>query len=277
MAAPWEAYATPENSPPTGPWSNYESPKFGSDEYVDALSKKHGVKPAAVQNIVRDQLGGELLKGVPIAGAFVNKAGAALSAAGHPLSGVGAPGASFSERYGKNLDLENEIAADYERENPIRSTAAQLGGGIAATGGVGASGAIGRGLLGMVEGGLGRQMAASAASGAGISAADALARGNDVGSATGLGAGIGAAGPVAGRVIGAAGQAAGRLWRGGTPPVAPQNISRVAGVDVPLSSGQATGNVNAQMMENTALRGGEGQAPQQVAEQFFRGEQEIGR
>jgi len=271
MAAPWEAYATPENSPPTGPWSNYESPKFGSDEYVDALSKKHGVKPAAVQNIVRDQLGGELLKGVPIAGAFVNKAGAALSAAGHPLSGVGAPGASFSERYGKNLDLENEIAADYERENPIRSTAAQLAGGTAATLPLAATRVAP--FLGMVGGGLGRQVAASAASGAGISAADALARGNDVGSATGLGAGIGAAGPVAGRVIGAAGQAAGRLWRGGTPPVAPQNISRVAGVDVPLSSGQATGNVNAQMMENTALRGGEGQAPQQVAEQFFRGEQ----
>jgi hypothetical protein len=78
---------------------------------------------------------------------------------------------------------------------------------------------------------------------------------------------------VAGRVLGAAAQAAGRLWRGGTPPAVAQNAANVAGVRVPLSSGQATGDVATQMMENTALRGGEGQAPQQVAEQFFRGEQ----
>lgn len=278
MAGPWDAYATPENPGPSGPWLAFaekgdSKPAFGSDEYIQGLAKKHDVRPDYVRSLVESHQSGEVLKGVPIAGGFIEKAGAGVSALAQPLTGVGATGGSIGERYRKNLALEQEMFADYEREHPYLSTALQLGGGLVATGGLGAT-ATGARLLGAVEGGLGRQALWSAASGTGINAADAFARGNDVGTAAGVGFGLGLGGPVVGRLGSAAVQGAGRLIRGGAPPVAtPQNIAHVAGVDVPLSSGQATGDVTAQMMENTALRGGEGQAPQRVAEQFFRGEQ----
>jgi hypothetical protein len=54
---------------------------------------------------------------------------------------------------------------------------------------------------------------------------------------------------------------------------APRFTENVAGVDVPLSPGQATGNTTQQLMENAALRGAQGNPAQQVAERFFTGEQ----
>jgi hypothetical protein len=57
-------------------------------------------------------------------------------------------------------------------------------------------------------------------------------------------------------------------------PLAPKNVRNVAGVDVPLSLGQETGNVTQQIMENAALRGARGNPAQQVAERFFTGQQQ---
>jgi hypothetical protein len=53
----------------------------------------------------------------------------------------------------------------------------------------------------------------------------------------------------------------------------PGNVARVAGVDVPLSGGQASGDVTQQIMENAALRGARGAPAQKVAEGFFQGGQ----
>jgi hypothetical protein len=58
------------------------------------------------------------------------------------------------------------------------------------------------------------------------------------------------------------------------PTLAPRNVRNVAGVDVPLSPGQETGNVTQQIMENAALRGARGNPAQQVAERFFTGQQQ---
>jgi hypothetical protein len=245
-------------------------PSFGSDEYVKDLAKKHGASEDYVRRLAEAHQSGEVLKGTPIAGGFVEKAGAGVSALAQPLTGAGASGGSISERYKKNLALENELYSDFERERPIESTALQLGGGLLTTGAAGGISAA-RPLLGMVEGGLGRQTAASLASGAGIGAADAWARGQNVGTGAAIGGGAGLVGPAFGRLAGAAYQGAGRLLRGGTPPVAPQNISRVAGVDVPLSSGQAMGDVATQQFEQGALRNALGQPAQRVAEDFFNG------
>lgn len=272
MAGPWEAYVTAENPMPRGPWLDYAPPAFGSDEYVKSLAQKHDAKPEFVRGLVESRTSAEGLAGTPVAGAFVNQAGAGVSALAQPWTGAGMPGASLGERYHKNLALENEIGADFERENPGTTTAARLLGGVATTGGLGGTTAGAR-LLGAVGGGLGRQVAASAASGAGLGYLDALARGEDPTKAAGIGGVAGGFGPAIGRIAGAGLQGVARVLRGGAPPAAPQNIAHLAGVDVPLSSGQATGDVATQMMENTALRGGEGQAPQRVAEQFFRGEQ----
>lgn len=53
----------------------------------------------------------------------------------------------------------------------------------------------------------------------------------------------------------------------------PRNVTNVAGVDVPLSAGQTTGDTTAQILENASLRGARGQPAQQAAEQFFTGRQ----
>jgi hypothetical protein len=219
-------------------------------------------------------------EGIPVAGGLIQKLDAATNATLAPYvdrflpsSWEKLPEANWSERYAHALAAQRGQSRQFEEEHPIASTAAGLAGGVGATLPLAAT-AGGARLLGMVEGGLGRQMGYGALSGAGIGAADALTRGGDMGTGAGIGGVAGAAGPVAGRMLGAAWQTGSRLWRGGTPPSTPQNIYQVGGVRVPLSSGQVTGDVATQMFEQGALRNAQGQAPQRVAEQFFRGLQD---
>lgn len=188
-------------------------PEFGSPEYVNALAKKHGADSKFVKGLVESQTATEGLKGIPIIGGAVEKAGAGVSALAAPLTGAGAPGASVGERYGKNLDLEKEIGADFEAAHPNLSTAAQLAGGTAATLPLGAT-ALGARALGLTGATLPAQIAAGAASGAGINAADALVRGQDPLTAGAVGGSIGGALPAAGRIAGAIAQPAVNAVRG---------------------------------------------------------------
>lgn len=192
MANPAEWGATPIGESQTDPraWGAIPHPSFGSDEYISALAKKHGADPKFVRHLAESAAGTQFVKGIPIAGAYAEKAGAGLSALANPLTGAGAPGETVSERYAKNLPLQQELAQDFEREHPIASTATQMLGGVAATGGLGASGVAGRTLLGMVGRNAFERAGAGALSGASINAADALARGGDLGT-VGTGAGIG--------------------------------------------------------------------------------------
>src|SRR5215471_11116872 len=98
-------------------------PAFGSDECVNDLAKKHGTDSDYVRRLTRSMTGGEILKGVPIAGALSDRAAAGMAAAIQPLTGAGAKGGSVSERYGKNKALFEELSADFEREHPYISTA----------------------------------------------------------------------------------------------------------------------------------------------------------
>ena len=87
-------------------------------------------------------------QGIPILGGLANKAEAGLEAAVAPYvepllpEGVGqrvnAP--TFGERYGKALNIQNTEDEAFAREHPIASTAAEIGGGIASTGGAALTG-----------------------------------------------------------------------------------------------------------------------------------------
>jgi hypothetical protein len=246
------------------------------DAITRALDTHFGKAPAAPQAAGvtmtdaerRAAPAGKFLEGIPVLGAYVPQAGAAIQAAAHGVTGVGAEGETFSERYAKNLAREKELSEAVEKGSPGLSAALKVGGGVASLLPIGAT-AIGARALGLAGGSVPAMMARGAASGAALTAADAAARGDDVKTAGEIGAVTGAAGPVIGRAVGAGVQSARNLIRGGAPAV-PANVVPIAGVDVPISGGQATGDVATQMMEQTALRGGEGQGPQRVAEQFFR-------
>lgn len=143
------------------------------------------------------------LRGVPILGALVNKAGAAVSAAANPVTGVGAPGDTFADRYAKNLAQENAAEQGYEAEHPIENAAAGLVGGSAVLGPL-AETSLGARLLGLTGGNIAARTIASGLTGAGLNAADATLRGNDPTQGVEIGALTGIAGPLVGRVAGAA-------------------------------------------------------------------------
>jgi hypothetical protein len=77
------------------------------------------------------QTAAQVLKGIPILGAYVDQAGAAVSAAANPLTGVGAQGETFQDRYGRNLAAEKATAAEFEINNPIgKHVLRTTGGGL---------------------------------------------------------------------------------------------------------------------------------------------------
>jgi hypothetical protein len=250
-------------------------PDFGSDAYISSMAAKHNVPPGLVHGLVHNQMGQAGVTSVPLAGALTTRMGPAMSA----TFGGGAPGATWGERYGRNLALEQEVQSDWDAAHPIGSTAAHLAGGLAGTGsiaanlGTRAASSLGSKLLGIVEGGAWKQAGAGALSGTALNTLDALARGEPIGPAATTGGLIGFGAPFLGRAVGTLGQGAARFARGGTPPSAPQNVTRVGSVDVPISGGQASGDVVQQMQEQGALRGALGQGPADVAKGFFQGEQ----
>ena len=153
-----------------------------------------------------DVTGGMVLRGIPVLGAYVPQAEAAVRAATHPLTGEGEPGATYAERYAKNLPLREADYAAQERAHPYISTGAQLFGGAAALAPLGAT-ALGARALG-AAGPLGQRIVAGGLSGAGISAADALARGEDPTTAAGVGGAVGSALPVLGSAVSRIGRTA---------------------------------------------------------------------
>lgn len=245
-----------------------DMPREDFDRKMGLVAAKPAVAPATPEER-QTESAAQFLKGIPIAGAYVDQAGAALSAAANPLTGAGAPGETYGERYTQNLKRNQEVAQQVEKESPILSTAAQVGGGILATAPLAATN-IGAKLLGLAGPSLKSMMGYGAASGGAISAADAVARGHDATLPAVIGTAIGGGTAPAGRVIGGAVSGVRNMLPGRTTP---QNVVDVAGTRVPISTGQASGDVTTQALENAALRGGSGQRAQQVAEQFFRGEQ----
>lgn len=247
--------------------SKFNFPDGTSQDDINAAMDAHfGGAPKAPGEDVSAGMG---LSGIPILGAYVPQAEAAIRAAANPLTGVGEPGATFSERYAKNLPLRQADYAKAEKESPVTSGALKVGGGVLPLLPVGMT-ALGARALGMTGPTMVGRIGAGAASGAALTAADAAARGESPVTGGEIGAATGAAGPLVGRLIGTAVQGARNLL-----PVSrlPQLTQDVAGVPVPITRGQATGDVVAQMEEQSALRGGLGEQPAQVARTFFEGQQ----
>lgn len=202
------------------------------------------------------------LRGVPLLGAGVEKAGAALSALAHPLTGVGSDASSIADRYVKNLESEEAAKLDYETKHPIKSAVEGMVGGTLALGGAGgAIPAVGR-ALGMT-GPLVPAATRAAISGAGIGGADAALRGHDPITGAEIGALTGAGGVVAGKAVGKVWDAARGAFRPAAP--VPTRTMQVAGVDVPVPESVVTGNAASSELEQSALHGGQGARAQEVA------------
>lgn len=202
------------------------------------------------------------LRGIPILGAGVEKAGAAISAAAQPLTGVGSDATSFADRYVKNLESEEAAKLDYETKHPIKSAVEGAVGGTLALGGFGGLVPAAGKALGMV-GPLRQAATRAAVSGAGIGGADAALRGHDPVTGAEIGALTGAGGVVAGKAVGKVWDAARGAFRPAAP--VPTRTMQVAGVDVPVPESVVTGNAAASELEQSAIHGGQGVRAQEVA------------
>lgn len=253
----------------TGPdGSTFEFPDGMDSTAIDGAMRQHYSAPAREgfdrnDPRLQEQTSAAALRGVPILGAGVNKAGAAISALAQPLTGVGSEGASIGDRYAKNLAQEDAAQAAFEKEHPVADTVSKGIGGTLALGGLGAASAPVATALGMT----GRMLPAmtnAALSGTAIGMLDAGARGEDPTKGGVVGALTGAGGVLGGKIIGKGYDAARNLVRGKQPPV-PQNILPVNGVDVPVSESTLTRNPATAAQEQIAARGVAGDPAQAIA------------
>lgn len=203
-----------------------------------------------------------VLRGIPLLGAGVERAGAAASAAAHPITGVGSDKSTIAERYVDNLASEEAAKADYEAKHPIRSAVEGGLGGALALGGFGSLVPWVGKALGMT-GKLVPAATRATVSGAGIGGADAALRGHDPVTGAEIGALTGAGGVVAGKAVGKVWDAARGAFRPSVP--VPTRTMEVAGVNVPVSESVATGNAAASELEQSAIHGGQGARAQEVA------------
>lgn len=226
-------------------------------------AKAPAFDPADPRYAPHAQASAAVLRGVPILGAGVEKAGAAISAAAQPLTGVGSDATLFADRYVKNLESEEAAKLDYETKHPIRSAVEGGIGGTLALGGFGSLIPAAGKALGMT----GRLVPAATratVSGAGIGGADAALRGHDPIAGSEIGALTGAGGVVAGKAVGKVWDAARGAFRPAAPPM-PTRTMPVAGVDVPVPESVVTGNAAASELEQSAIHGGQGAQAQEVA------------
>lgn len=146
-------------------------------------------------------------RGVPIIGGALNKLEAATNAALAPVvdpmlpdSFEKLPEASFGERYKHALDIQEGKDKAFSQEHPVADTAAEIAGGVAATGGAAAT-ATGAKMLGLTGRTMPQLMARGAASGVAIDAADAAVRGENPLEAGAIGGIVGGIAPGVGRLV----------------------------------------------------------------------------
>lgn len=205
--------------------------------------------------------GVNMLRGVPIAGAYADKAAAALNAAVQPVMETGLSNApDFSERMAENQRRITEGTDAYGREKPIAAMAQQFAGGTAALAPLAASSVAAK-ALGM-SGTLPQMVARGGASGAAIGGLDEAARGGSPIHGAEVGAITGAGFPVAGRIIGRGISA----LRGGNAPREAPTVD-VGGQPVPRFESQITGDNLAGSREQAALSGAMGPEAQRIAQQ----------
>jgi hypothetical protein len=208
--------------------------------------------------------GVSFLRGVPVAGAYADRAAAALNAAAQPVLETGLSNKpSYSERYEENKGRIRNQTDQFQEQHPIEATVDELLGGTAATGpliAAAAPSAVASKALGLT-GPLWQRALLGGASNAAIGAADAAARGQDVASGAEVAGLAGAALPVGGRLVGKAVNA----FRGAGPRAAP--TVNVAGAEVPQWQSAITGNPEAGALEQQAIHGSLGPQAAEVGQQ----------
>jgi hypothetical protein len=160
--------------------------------------------PSMVSGLARS-----FARGAPIVGGLLNKADAATDAFLAPYLNWAFPekdqlkGKTFGERYGKALKTQEGEDEAFSREHPIADTAAEIAGGVAATGGAAMTG-TGAKLLGLGAKTLPGMIGQGAVSGAVVGGLDSATRGGDPSEGALYGGLGGAAGPVVAAGVGRA-------------------------------------------------------------------------
>jgi len=221
--------------------------------------------PVTVNKVARSAA-----SGVPIVGGLLNKLDAATNATLAPVvepfltpskEDISRHGETWSQRYAKSKAMQDAADAQMAAEHPIVDTAAKIAGGVAGTIPAMTAAPAAFGLTGTLP----QMVVRGAASNAALGGVDAAVRGENPTTAAAIGGAVGAAAPLVARGVGA-------LARGikdyrNPPPVVPQNVERVAGVDVPLTTGQATLDPRIQSEEEVMRRGGRGTSAEDIARQ----------
>lgn len=242
---------------------------------VEEIAKSIGAtQPAAAapaapaSPITTNQVVRSTATGVPVVGGLLNKLDAATNASLAPLLNrffdpkdqLGEE--NWSDRYAHSLRDQEGADKKFAEEHPIVDTAAQLAGGLASMAPVMSAAPKAFGITGKMS----EMVRNGAISGAAVSGVDALTRGHDPLEAATVGGVVGgAAGPV-GKVVGKG--VAAIADRINPKPAVPQNVRNVAGVDIPLTEAEATGNTALSAEQQIMLRGGRGDRAQQTAEGF---------
>jgi hypothetical protein len=144
------------------------------------------------------------LRGIPLAGAYVDKGTAMLNAAAQPFLETGLSHAdNYADRVAENEKTIKSSADKYESDHPIETGIGKTIVGAGALAPLGAT-ALGARAMGMAGEALLPSMLKGAASFGTLNAGDAALRGDNVGKGLVTGVLGGAAGPIAGRALTAA-------------------------------------------------------------------------
>lgn len=180
----------------------------GSMKDATEALQAHLASSAPAPSMV-EGVGRAAARGIPIVGGALNKLEAATNAALAPVvdpllpdSMEKLPEGTFGERYKHALDIQEGKDKSFAEAHPVADAAAEIAGGVAATGGAAAT-ATGARMLGLTGRTLPQLMARGAASGAAVDAADAAVRGEDPLTAGEVGGAVGAVAPGVGRVVNA--------------------------------------------------------------------------
>lgn len=233
---------------------------------VTAPSQKaEPAEPVTANKAVR-----ALATGVPVVGGVLNKLNAATNATLAPVvepflapseNDISRKGETWAERYRKSEAMQNLADERFAAAHPVLDPALKITGGVAGSVPMMMAAPAAFGLTGTLP----QMVARGAASNAALAAADAGVRGEDVKAPAAVGALMGAGAPLVARGVGA-GIRAFKEARNPTPPVR-QNVEKVAGVDVPLTRGQAAADPALQAEEEIMRRGARGGAAESVARQ----------
>ena len=225
---------------------------------VDEIAKKLKLQPSGEAPGMVEGVGRAAIRGMPITGALGTKLNAAEDALLAPFLDPLNPqekltADTFGGRYQQAMDIGKGKDTAFHEAHPIIDTAAEIAGGIASTGAIGAT-AGGAQALGLTGNTLRQLATRGAVSGAGVSAADAALQGQNPLTAAVVGGVVGAAAPAVGRAVGELAQPTRNAFRAVANP-AEEAERRVASA---LDRDMVAGDVGITPQEFVQARG-EGQ------------------